>query len=66
MNMMLLINIKIKKYWMRLSIIWRIMEIEEDVTPRLKAEADNTLRDLHNSSDDTKAEFNKCFMIHLK
>ena len=28
--------------------------------------ADNTLRDLHNSSYDTKAEFNKCFIIHSK
>ena len=26
----------------------------------------NTLRDLHNSSYDTKAEFNNCFIIHLK
>ena len=30
------------------------------------AEADNTLRDLHNSSDDTKAEFNNCFIVHSK
>ena len=51
---------------MRLSSIWRIMEIEEDVTPRLKAEADNALRDLHNSLDDTKAEFDNCCIIHLK
>ena len=28
------------------------------------AEADNTLLDLHNSSCDTEAEFNKCFIIH--
>ena len=28
--------------------------------------ADNTLRDLHNSSDDAKAEFNNCFIIHSK
>ena len=34
------------------------MEIEEGV--------DNTLRDLHNSSYDTKAEFNNCFIIHSK
>ena len=26
----------------------------------------NTLRDLHNSSCDTKAEFNDCFIIHSK
>ena len=30
------------------------------------AEADNTLRDLHNSSYDTKAEFNNCFIIDSK
>ena len=47
---------------MRLSILWRIMEIEEAVI----AEADNTLRDLHNSSYDTKAEVNNCFIIHSK
>ena len=41
---------------MRLSILWRIMEIKEGVT----------LRDLHNSSYDTKAEFNNCFIIHSK
>ena len=28
------------------------------------AEADNTLRDLYNSSYDTEAEFNNCFIIH--
>ena len=33
---------------------------------RTKAEADNTLGDLHNSSYDTKAEFNSCFIIHSK
>ena len=42
---------------MRLSIIWRIMEIEI---------ADNTLRDLQNSSDDTEAKVNNCFIIHSK
>ena len=34
--------------------------------PKLKAEVDNTLRDLHNSSFRTKAEFNHCFIIHSK
>ena len=34
--------------------------------PKPKAEADNTLRDLHNSSYHTKAEFNYCFIIHSK
>ena len=33
---------------------------------RPKAEADNTLRDLQNSSYPTKAEFNNCFIIHSK
>ena len=32
----------------------------------LLAEADNTLRNLHNSSYDTKAEFNNCLIIHSK
>ena len=47
---------------MRLSILLRIMEIEEGVT----ALTDNTLPDLHNSLYDTKAEFNNCFIIHSK
>ena len=34
--------------------------------PTPKAEADNILRDLHNSSYHTKAEFNNCFIIHSK
>ena len=34
--------------------------------PRQKAEVDNTLRDLQNSSYPTKAEFNNCFIIHSK
>ena len=34
------------------SILWKIMEIEEG--------------DLHNSSYDTKAEFNNCFIIYSK
>ena len=33
---------------------------------RSKAEVDNTLRDLQNSSYPTKAEFNNCFIIHSK
>ena len=33
---------------------------------RPKAEVDNTLRDLQNSSYPTKAEFNDCFIIHSK
>ena len=37
------------------------MEIEKGV-----AEEDNALRDHHNFSDDTKAEFNNCFIIYSK
>jgi len=33
---------------------------------RPKAEVDNILRDLQNSSYHTKAEFDNCFIIHLK
>ena len=33
---------------------------------RARAEVDNTLRDLQNSSYPTKAEFNNCFIIHSK
>ena len=33
---------------------------------RPKAEVDNALRDLQNSSYSTKAEFNNCFIIHSK
>ena len=33
---------------------------------RPKAEVDNTLGDLQNSSYPTKAEFNNCFIIHSK
>ena len=35
--------------------IWRIMEIKED----------NTLLDLHNSSDDTKADFTELLIIEV-
>ena len=31
---------------------------------KLKAEVDNSLRDLQNSSYHTKAEFYNCFIIH--
>ena len=34
--------------------------------PRPKAEVDNILRDLQNSSYPTKAEFNNCFISHSK
>ena len=55
--LVLFLQVKIlNNYWMRLSIISGIVEIEEDIS-------DNTLRDLHNSSDDTRAEFNIFFII---
>ena len=53
----------ISNYWMRLSRIWRILQIKGVVIHR---EVDNTLRDLQNSLYPTKAEFNNCFIIHLK
>ena len=34
--------------------------------PKLKAEVDNTPRDLLNSSHPTKAEFINCLIIHSK
>ena len=42
----------ISNYWMRGSMIWRIMQTEV-------SEGDNILRDLHNYLDHTKAESNK-------
>ena len=39
---------------------------EELCRSRRVLSVDNTLRDLHNTSDDTKAEFNYCFIIHSK
>ena len=55
-------------YWMRLSRIWRISSADQGgcYPQRPKAEVDNTLRDLQNSSYPTKAEFNNCFIIHSK
>ena len=54
--MVLFLQVKIvNNYWMRLSIISGIVKIEEDI-------ADNTLRDLHNSLDDTRAELNIFFI----
>ena len=43
--------------WVSYEELWRSRRV-------LSAEADNTLQDLHNSSYDTKAEFNNCFIIH--
>ena len=56
-------------YWMRLSRIWRILQVEEGVIHRgrgPRADLDNILRDLQNSSYSTKAEFNNCLIIHSK
>ena len=41
-----LISVLINNKWMRLSILWKIMEIEEGVIRRGVGEADNTLWDL--------------------
>ena len=50
-------TILFSNYWMMLSRIWRILQIKVGV---------NTLRDLQNSSNPTKAEFNNCFIIYSK
>ena len=42
--------------WVSYEELWRSRRVLSD----------NTLRDLHNSSYDTKAEFNNCFIIHSK
>ena len=39
---------------------------EEVIRIGLTALADNNLRDLHNSSENTKGKFNNCFIIHSK
>ena len=59
------------------KIFWRIMLLYlaiiewgwvgyEEFCRSGSAEVDNTLRDLHNSSYPTKAEFNNCVIIHSK
>ena len=56
----------ISNYWMRLSRIG-ILQIKGGCYPqRPKAEMDNNLWDLQNSSYPTKAEFNNWFIIHSK
>ena len=45
--------------WVSSEELWRSRNV-------LSPEAINTLWDLHNSSDDTKAEFKNCFIIHSK
>ena len=45
---------------------WGWVSYEELWRSRRVLSADDTLRDLHNSSYDTKAEFNNCFIIHSK
>ena len=41
-----------------------ILQIKEGRRSRPKAEVDNTIRDLQNSSYPSKAEFNNCFIFH--
>ena len=60
----------VNNYWMRLSRRWRIMQIEKDVIHRargwrLKAEVDNILRDLHNSSHLTTVVINSKYLSVL-
>ena len=45
---------------------WGCVSFEELWRSRRVFEADNTLRNLHNSSYDTKGEFNNCFITHSK
>ena len=53
--------------WMRLSRIWRILQIKEGVIHRERRPRWITPpQDLQNSSYRTKAEFNNCFIIHTK
>ena len=47
-------------------IEWGWVGYEEFCRSRRKAEVDNTLRDLQNSSYPAKAEFNNCFIFHSK
>ena len=41
------------------------MKITEEVIG-IGLTADNNVHDLHNSSENTKAKFNNCFIIHSK
>jgi hypothetical protein len=52
----------INNYWMRLSIISRIIQTEVNVICRSEAEADNIDPGLNNSWCHAKAESNNCFM----
>ena len=45
--------------WVSYEELWRSRRV-------LSVEAAGTLRDLHNSPYDTKAEFNNCFIIDSK
>ena len=49
---------------MWLSRMWKTMQISEDAIHQ--GRKPNILRDLHNSSRHTKAEFNNCFISHSK
>ena len=60
-----------KKKKKNLSMTWIDYRKAYDSVPHLEElwslrRVVNTLRDLHDSSYDTKAEFNNCFIIHSK
>ena len=55
----------LSNYWMSLSMKWKLRRSRRVLSPKLKAEADNTLRDLRNSSYHMKAEFSNCFIFIL-
>jgi hypothetical protein len=55
----------LNNYWMRLSMISRIIQTSVNVTCRSEAEADNIDWGLNNSWCHAKAESNNCFIIHL-
>jgi hypothetical protein len=63
---LLLVREILNNYWMRLSMISRIIQTEVNVISRSEAEADNIDRGLDNSWCHAKAESNNCFIIHLK
>ena len=54
----------LSNYWMRLSRIWRILQIREGVIHR--GRRPRWITPSENSSYPTKAEFNNCFIIHSK
>ena len=62
-------RIIISNYWMRLSRIWRILQIKEGVIHRGRRPrwiTPSEICRMKNSSYPTKTEFNNCFIIHSK